>query len=203
MPMDIEWAKDADDGHIYIIQARPETVASHREPTSFETYNLKESAPALVTGRAVGEKIAVGPVRVIADAHDLEKFLPGEILVTESTSPDWEPVMKIAAAIVTERGGRPVVAVRASARGAVPGIVHDTSNSGQTLFVEPFAIVELSNRLRELEGDERDEVARILAELSRQVGDYSGELAHAVEVLEIADQSVKIIECWASNADGH
>jgi len=123
MPMDIEWAKDADDGHIYIIQARPETVASHREPTSFETYNLKESAPALVTGRAVGEKIAVGPVRVIADAHDLEKFLPGEILVTESTSPDWEPVMKIAAAIVTERGGRTCHAAIVARELGVPAVV--------------------------------------------------------------------------------
>src|SRR5450830_1959437 len=105
MPMDIEWAKDADDEQIYIIQARPETVASRRSPTSLETYSLKESAPALVTGRAVGEKIAFGPVRVIADARELATFRPGEILVAESTSPDWEPVMKIAAAIVTERGG--------------------------------------------------------------------------------------------------
>ena len=88
---------------------------------------------------------------------------------------------------ITERGGRPVVAVRASARSAVPGIVHDTSNSGQTLFVEPFAIVELSNRLRELEGDERDEVARILAELSRHVGARADELDHAVEVLAAID----------------
>jgi DNA mismatch repair protein MutS2 len=77
--------------------------------------------------------------------------------------------------------------VRASARSAVPGIVHDTSNSGQTLFVEPFAIVELSNRLRELEGDERDEVARILAELSRHVGAHADDLAHAVEVLAAID----------------
>ncbi len=85
-----------------------------------------------------------------------------------ASDPDIQPHLQ--EDFVTERGGRPVVAVRASARGAVPGIVHDTSNSGQTLFVEPFAIVELSNRLRELEGDERDEVARILAELSRHVG---------------------------------
>jgi DNA mismatch repair protein MutS2 len=98
-----------------------------------------------------------------------------------ASDPDLQPHLQ--EDFVTERGGRPVVAVRASARGAVPGIVHDTSNSGQTLFVEPFAIVELSNRLRELEGDERDEVARILADLSRHVGDYADELAHAVEVL--------------------
>jgi pyruvate,water dikinase len=70
MPMDIEWAKDADDGQVYIIQARPETVASRRSPTSLESYSLKGSAPTLVTGRAVGEKIAVGRVRVIADARE-------------------------------------------------------------------------------------------------------------------------------------
>ena len=98
-----------------------------------------------------------------------------------ASDPDLQPHLQ--EDFVTERGGRPVVAVRASARSAVPGIVHDTSNSGQTLFVEPFAIVELSNRLRELEGDERDEVARILAELSRHVGAHADELAHAVEVL--------------------
>ena len=102
-----------------------------------------------------------------------------------ASDPDLQPHLQ--EDFVTERGGRPVVAVRASARSAVPGIVHDTSNSGQTLFVEPFAIVELSNRLRELEGDERDEVARILAELSRHVGGYADELAHAVEVLAAID----------------
>ncbi len=91
-----------------------------------------------------------------------------------ASDPDLQPHLQ--ENFVTERGGRPVIAVRASARSAVPGIVHDTSNSGQTLFVEPFAIVELSNRLRELEGDERDEVARILAELSRNVGAYASEL---------------------------
>jgi len=106
MPMDIEWAKDADDGQLYVIQARPETVASRRAPTGFESYSLKGSARVLATGRAVGEKIAVGSTRVIADARALGAFRPGEVLVAASTSPDWEPVMKVAAAIVTERGGR-------------------------------------------------------------------------------------------------
>ncbi|HEX7410020.1 MAG TPA: phosphoenolpyruvate synthase, partial [Candidatus Binatia bacterium] len=126
MPMDIEWAKDADDEQIYIIQARPETVASRRSPTSLETYSLKGSAPALVTGRAVGEKIAFGPVRVIADARELATFRPGEILVAESTSPDWEPVMKIAAAIVTERGGRTCHAAIVARELGVPAVVGAT-----------------------------------------------------------------------------
>ena len=106
VPMDIEWAKDADDGQLYIIQARPETVASRRAPSTFETYALKQSGTVLATGRAVGEKIAAGPVRVIAGLDDLVAFRPGEVLVAEATRPDWEPVMKVAAAIVTERGGR-------------------------------------------------------------------------------------------------
>ena len=122
-PMDIEWAKDADDGQIYVIQARPETVASRRAPTALETYSLKGSGPVLATGRAVGEKIAAGPVRVIADPHHLADFQPGEVLVAQSTSPDWEPVMKIAAAIVTERGGRTCHAAIVARELGVPAVV--------------------------------------------------------------------------------
>jgi DNA mismatch repair protein MutS2 len=115
-----------------------------------------------------------------------------------ASDPDLQPHLQ--EDFVTERGGRPVVAVRASARNAVPGIVHDTSNSGQTLFVEPFAIVELSNRLRELEGEERDEVARILAELSRHVGNRSGELAAAVDALAAIDFA---LACGALSRSWH
>jgi pyruvate,water dikinase len=123
MPMDIEWAKDADDGRLYVIQARPETVASRRPPTALETYTLKGAAPVLATGRAVGEKIAAGRTRVIADARELAAFQQGEVLVAESTSPDWEPVMKIAAAIVTERGGRTCHAAIVARELGVPAVV--------------------------------------------------------------------------------
>ena len=123
MPMDIEWAKDADDGRLYVIQARPETVASRKAPTAFESYSLKGTAPVLATGRAVGEKIAVGPTRVIAGARELAEFRPGEVLVAESTSPDWEPVMKIAAGIVTERGGRTCHAAIVARELGVPAVV--------------------------------------------------------------------------------
>jgi pyruvate,water dikinase len=122
-PMDIEWAKDADDGQIYIIQARPETVASRRAPTALESYSLKGSGPVLATGRAVGEKIAAGPVRVIDGPQRLADFQPGEVLVAQSTSPDWEPVMKIAAAIVTERGGRTCHAAIVARELGVPAVV--------------------------------------------------------------------------------
>ena len=124
MPMDIEWAKDGLDGQLYIIQARPETVVSQRKATAaFETYSLVAPGTVLATGRAVGEKIATGPVRIIANAHQLEKFKPGEVLVAESTTPDWEPVMKIAAAIVTERGGRTCHAAIVARELGIPAVV--------------------------------------------------------------------------------
>ena len=123
MPMDIEWAKDADDRRLYIIQARPETVVSQRVPTGFETYALGAAGAVLATGRAVGEKIAAGPVRVISDAHQLGNFKPGEVLAAESTTPDWEPVMKISAGIVTERGGRTCHAAIVARELGIPAVV--------------------------------------------------------------------------------
>ncbi len=123
MPMDIEWAKDADDGRLYIVQARPETVASRRSASMFESYALKGSGTALATGRAVGEKIGSGLVRVIASAEDLRSFRPGEVLVARSTSPDWEPVMKTAGAIVTDHGGRTCHAAIVARELGVPAVV--------------------------------------------------------------------------------
>jgi pyruvate,water dikinase len=122
-PMDIEWAKDGEDGRLYILQARPETVASQREPGSFETYAMKASGPVLISGRAVGEKIASGVVRTIAGTGDLAAFKAGEVLVAEATSPDWEPVMKRAAAIVTARGGRTCHAAIVARELGVPAVV--------------------------------------------------------------------------------
>jgi pyruvate,water dikinase len=123
MPMDIEWAKDTDDGRLYIVQARPETVASQRSVEAFETYALKGSGRVLATGRAVGEKIAAGTVRIVAGLDDLAAFRPGEVLVSDTTSPDWEPVMKTAAAIVTNRGGRTCHAAIVARELGVPAVV--------------------------------------------------------------------------------
>jgi pyruvate,water dikinase len=123
MPMDIEWAKDGGDGQLYIIQARPETVASQRASNFFETLALTGSGPVLATGRAVGEKIASGNVRIATGLHDLAAFLPGEVLVADATSPDWEPVMKSAAAIVTNRGGRTCHAAIVARELGVPAVV--------------------------------------------------------------------------------
>ncbi len=122
-PMDIEWAKDGEDGRLYIVQARPETVASRRSATAFETYALKGTGPILATGHAVGEKIGSGTVRIVGDLHDLAAFRPGEVLVSETTTPDWEPVMKTAAAIVTNRGGRTCHAAIVARELGVPAVV--------------------------------------------------------------------------------
>lgn len=123
MPMDIEWAKDGEDGALYIVQARPETVVSQRRVGVFETYRLKARGTVVLEGRAVGEKVAVGTVRKVASSKDLAAFRPGEVLVADATSPDWEPVMKGAAAIVTNRGGRTCHAAIVARELGVPAIV--------------------------------------------------------------------------------
>jgi pyruvate,water dikinase len=123
MPMDIEWAKDGVDGQLYIVQARPETVASQKSPEAFEIFELKQAGRVLATGHAVGERIACGPIRIIRSARDLSKFRPGEVLVAAATSPDWEPVMKTAAAIVTDRGGRTCHAAIVARELGVPAVV--------------------------------------------------------------------------------
>jgi len=105
-PMDMEWAKDGHTGELFILQARPETVQSQKDSDTMETYRLTQRGRVLVKGRSVGEKIASGPVRVIKSAQYLQQFKEGEVSVTDKTDPDWEPIMKKAAAIVTNRGGR-------------------------------------------------------------------------------------------------
>ena len=123
MPMDIEWAKDGHTGDLFIVQARPETVQSRKSPTMLEHYRLKAKSSVLVTGRSVGEKIGQGVVRVIKDVHHIQQLQDGEVLVTDKTDPDWEPIMKKAAAIVTNRGGRTCHAAIVSRELGLPAIV--------------------------------------------------------------------------------
>jgi pyruvate,water dikinase len=122
-PMDMEWAKDGIDGKLYIVQARPETVASQRSVTALERYALDGRGEVLTEGRSVGEKIASGVVRRIENLTHLSEFRPGEVLISDTTTPDWEPVMKAAAAIVTNRGGRTCHAAIIARELGIPAVV--------------------------------------------------------------------------------
>lgn len=122
-PMDMEWAKDGEDGHIYIVQARPETVESRKEGRHIEMYRLKGQSKVILEGQAVGTKIGSGKVCKIIDTSRLDEFTEGDVLVAETTSPDWEPVMKIASAIVTNSGGRTCHAAIVSRELGIPAIV--------------------------------------------------------------------------------
>jgi pyruvate,water dikinase len=122
-PMDIEWARDGRTGELFILQARPETVQSRKAVEAVEIFKLKQRGAVLVTGRSVGEKIAAGPVRVIKSVEHIGAFQAGEVLVTDKTDPDWELIMKKAAAIITNRGGRTCHAAIVSRELGVPAIV--------------------------------------------------------------------------------
>ncbi len=121
-PMDVEWAKDGDSGELFIVQARPETVKARGAGES-ERYVLKGSGEVRITGRAIGQKIGAGPVRVIASPAEMNRVQPGDVLVTDMTDPDWEPVMKRAAAIVTNRGGRTCHAAIVARELGIPAVV--------------------------------------------------------------------------------
>jgi len=122
-PMDIEWGKDGLDGKIYILQARPETVKSRAAKEGQTRYRLAGTSTVLVTGRAIGQKIGVGRVRVVKDASEMARVAAGDVLVTDMTDPNWEPVMKRAAAIVTNRGGRTCHAAIIARELGIPAIV--------------------------------------------------------------------------------
>jgi pyruvate,water dikinase len=121
-PMDIEWGRDGNDGKIYVLQARPETVKSRKRDVE-ERFALKGSSKILSTGRAIGHKIGSGTVRVVADASEMSRVLEGDVLVTDMTDPNWEPVMKRAAAIVTNRGGRTCHAAIIARELGIPAVV--------------------------------------------------------------------------------
>ncbi len=138
-PMDIEWAKDGEDGGLYIVQARPETVKS-REGRVLERYELEETGEILATGRAIGQRIGSGTAKVIRSLDEMDRIEPGDVLVTDMTDPDWEPIMKRAAAIVTNRGGRTCHAAIIARELGVPAVVGcgdatETVPDGETVTV--------------------------------------------------------------------
>jgi pyruvate,water dikinase len=164
-PMDIEWALDGTDGELYVVQARPETVASQRRATALEEYAVKSKGRALVTGRAVGTKVAHGQVRIIRDARHLSEFRPGEVLVADTTTPDWEPVMKTAAAIVTNRGGRTCHAAIVARELGIPAVV---GTDGATR--------ELSSGLEVTISCAEGDIGRV----------YEGEVPYEVETVDLS-----------------
>ncbi|MEV3901520.1 phosphoenolpyruvate synthase [Mycobacterium sp. NPDC050551] len=167
-PMDMEWAKDGVDGRLYIVQARPETVASQHSVTALESFVLEGRAEVLVEGRSVGERIASGAVRRIENLDELADFKPGEVLVADITTPDWEPVMKTAAAIVTNRGGRTCHAAIIARELGIPAVV---GTGGATTSVPNGQVVTVSCA----EGD------------SGRV--YRGAVSYHVDRTEVADMA--------------
>ena len=139
-PMDMEWAKDGQTGELFIVQARPETVVSQKNRNILENYVLKQKGTIVVKGKSVGERIGSGEANVIKNVHDIGKFKKGQVLVTEMTDPDWEPIMKIASAIVTNRGGRTCHAAIISRELGIPCVVGtidgtEKIKSGQNITV--------------------------------------------------------------------
>ncbi len=139
-PMDIEWAKDGVQNRLYIVQARPETIHSREDRSSIQRYVLQQKGKLLIEGDSVGEKIGAGKAHILKDSHRIAEFRPGEVLVTDMTDPDWEPIMKMASAIVTNRGGRACHAAIISRELGIPCIVGTNSGtekirSGQGITV--------------------------------------------------------------------
>ncbi|WP_281984261.1 phosphoenolpyruvate synthase [Azonexus hydrophilus] len=139
-PMDIEWGKDGVDGKLYILQARPETVQSQAAAGKQEKFKLKSFSKVLASGRAIGQKIGVGPVRIVKDPKEMDQVKPGDVLVADMTDPNWEPVMKRASAIVTNRGGRTCHAAIIARELGIPAIVGcgdatETLTEGDTVTV--------------------------------------------------------------------
>ncbi len=165
-PMDMEWAKDGLDGKLYIVQARPETVASQHSATALETYVLEGRGEILAEGRSVGERIASGVARRIENPNRLSEFKPGEVLVADTTTPDWEPVMKTAAAIITNRGGRTCHASIIARELGIPAVV---GTGDATTCVPDGEVVTVSCA----EGD----AGRV----------YRGEVGFHVDRTEVAD----------------
>jgi len=139
-PMDIEWAKDGRTGELFLVQARPETVQARRDTQVLERMHLESRGAVLATGRSVGEKIGQGRVRIIRSVVDLEQLQQGEVLVTEMTDPDWEPVMKRAAAVVTDRGGRTCHAAIVSRELGIPAVVGTGSGTSRITAGEDVTV---------------------------------------------------------------
>jgi pyruvate,water dikinase len=177
-PMDVEWARDGGDGRIYVLQARPETVKSRKREVE-ERFTLKGRSRVLASGRAIGHKIGSGTVRVIPDASEMAKVKEGDILVTDMTDPNWEPVMKIAAAIVTNRGGRTCHAAIIARELGIPAVVGCSDATHKLKDGQPVTVScaegDTGNVYEglipfEVSSRERGEMPRIPVKISMNVG---------------------------------
>jgi pyruvate, water dikinase len=139
-PMDIEWGKDGVDGQLCILQARPETVQSRTPAGSVQRYRITHRGPLLSEGRAIGQKIGAGPVRVLQSVDSMHEFVPGEVLVADMTDPDWEPIMKRASAIVTNRGGRTCHAAIIARELGIPAVVGTGSATRELAAGQPVTV---------------------------------------------------------------
>ena len=158
--MDIEWAKDGKSGELFVVQARPETVQSRRETGVQRTYQITRKGPKLVSGLSIGGGVVAGPVCIIRDPKNIDRFVPGSVLVTTTTNPDWVPIMRRAAAIITDRGGRTSHAAIVSREFGVPAIV-GTGDATKVLRQEQYVTVSCA------EGDEGfvyEGIAEVLTE---------------------------------------
>jgi len=179
-PMDIEWAKDGRDGLLYILQARPETIHSTDDHEHFEQHVLEERSELLCTGKSIGRKIGQGKIRVIQHASEMHQLQAGEILVTDITDPDWEPIMKIASAIITNRGGRTCHAAIIARELGIPAIV-GCGNASTTLLTGQEATVSCA------EGDTGNIYAGLLPWHTETIKPFSGEQPKTQLMLNIGD----------------
>jgi pyruvate,water dikinase len=207
-PMDIEWAKDGADGRLYVLQARPETVKSRAGDVE-ERYALKGSSRVLVNGRAIGHKIGSGTVRIIPDASQMDKVRKGDVLVTDMTDPNWEPVMKLAAAIVTDRGGRTCHAAIIARELGIPAVVGCGEATARLRDAQPVTVScaegDTGNVYEglvpfEVSTRERGEMPRISVKIAMNVG--NPELAFQFAQLPNAGVGLARLEFIINNEIG-
>jgi len=207
-PMDIEWARDGADGRLYVLQARPETVKSRKRDVE-ERYLLKGRSRVLASGRAIGHKIGSGTVRVVKDAGEMHRIRPGDILVTDMTDPNWEPVMKVAAAIVTNRGGRTCHAAIIARELGIPAVVGCGDATERLRDAQPVTVScaegDTGNVLEglvpfEVSSRERGEMPRLPVKIAMNVG--NPELAFQFAQLPNAGVGLARLEFIINNEIG-
>jgi len=193
-PMDIEWAKDGENGKLFIVQARPETVQSRRIGGELRTYRIKSKGRKLTAGLSIGEAVVMGRVCLIENARDIERFVDGSILVTENTDPDWVPIMKRAAAIVTDRGGRTSHAAIVSRELGLPAIV-GTGDATRVLHADQDITVSCA------EGDQGF-VYEGLAEYDSELVDLRDVPPTRTQIMLNLANPAAAFRWWRINADG-